>query len=111
MDQPIMIIAPGNPIDRTWWRDRTYAVRFMDRPEQDWWEPGAPYGTQMAPLRRYFHPSWKIVLPFYVDDRLRGIIPPGYVMPGWVVGQVPEMCDLAERDRLVEIYKSESEEE
>lgn len=109
MDQPIMIIAPGNPIDRTWWLDRTYAVRFVDRPEPDLWEPRAPFETRMATLRRYFCPSWKVVLPFYVDDRLCGVIPPGYVMPGWVMGQPPEMCSLAERDWLVEIYESEEE--
>lgn len=106
-----MIIAPGNPIDRTWWRDRTHAVKFMDRPEPNWWEPSAPSETRMATLRRYFCPSWKIILPFYVDDRLSLIIPDGYVMPGQIVGQRLEMCSLGERDRLVEIYKSESEEE
>lgn len=103
-----MVIAPGSPIDRTWAVKADRAVRFMEAP------PFMPWSTvqseqylcestpvQMATLQRMRAPGWKIILSFFVDDRLAigspdgtPVIPRGYVMPGWVEGEQLERHEI-----------------
>lgn len=92
-----MMIAPDSPdVDRKWFPRDSYKICFMDRPGPVTWtveivDPTTEMpAIRWASLRRYFHPGWKIVLAFWVDDRL-GLtepkLPTGYVMPGWVHGR------------------------
>lgn len=104
MTQPIMIIAPGDPIDRTWWPKRTHAVYFMPpRPVDLFVFTDETMLREMpvpvrASYRRLIVGGWKIPLPFYVDDRLCKIggpsLPDGYVMPGFVQGRRMESWPL-----------------
>jgi hypothetical protein len=94
-----MIIAPGEEIDRTWLVHPSSVILFVADSI-----PAATFGDfevpeiQHATLRRYWHPAWKVLLSFYVDDRLSTNIPAGYVMPGWIPGQQLEQCSLEDRD-------------
>jgi hypothetical protein len=87
-----MVIAPGHSIDRTWWKRDTYAVRFVQpMVTTAYYEPTPDQLCSMpeietASFQRLRHPSWKVVLGFYVHDALNLELPLGYVMPGWVVG-------------------------
>lgn len=89
-----MIIAPGELIDRQWSfvgidfsikfvRYQPVLVRWLDESETT-----IPLGDDIgtATLRRYRHPAWRILLPFFVDSRIGDHLPYGYVMPGWIHG-------------------------
>ena len=52
--------------------------------------------TRTATLQHLRHLGWRVLLPFYVDDRLSLKLPQGYVMPGWVAGEELEMSHLCE---------------
>lgn len=100
MSSKAMVIAPGEPVDRTWWdvrrlviywiQPRTIMVTF----DQDPLEP-APV-QRSATLRRWRSPSWIVTLPFFLDDRLTEI-PAGYVMPGDVFGVYRERCRIEDK--------------
>jgi hypothetical protein len=94
-----MIIAPGEAIDRNWLVHPSGVILFLADPEPiSAWQDFAPLPEiQHATLRRYWHPAWKVLLSFYVDDRLNTNIPVGYVMPGWIPGQQLESCSLEDR--------------
>lgn len=91
-----MVIAPGEPVDRTWFESSYAGVRWVPQRE-------VPFTFELAtdsildelpePLRAtlhtYHHPAWRILLRFFVDDRLgpvSPVIPLGYVLPGSVHG-------------------------
>jgi hypothetical protein len=89
-----MVIAPGEAFDRRWVEGRHYAFRFL-RSAVDFTsfaDDGDPLypapEIERATLRRYYSPSWRIRLTFYVHDRLGfpPTIPTGYVWPGWIEG-------------------------
>jgi hypothetical protein len=94
-----MIIAPGEDVDRDWVELSGFAILFPTRAE--------PVGflemtalmpePKTASFRRYWHPAWKVLLGFFVDDRLDSNIPAGYVMPGWIPGTQLEQCDMEDR--------------
>lgn len=91
-----MVIAPGEPIDRSWVSIRSHVVLFA-RPLPMTWMEVDPDGDLPEPghayLRWYRYPSWSVTLPFYVVEGLRDI-PRGYVMPGWVQGEWLEQSCL-----------------
>ncbi len=105
---PAMIIAPGHPMDRQWWSDRSaWSVHFLRPAPLMFWTPDQDpleidnrnLGT--ATLRRFHCPGWKIGLEFYVDDALcigsedgGPIIPTGYVLPGFIQGEALELLPL-----------------
>lgn len=108
MERLIMIVAPGEDVDRKWvpvgggsgWY-------WMPRPSPMTWSFNdlVPLmdGLEVQPLQalpqRWSVPGWSIDLWFYVDSRLivRGGVklPSGYVLAGHVMNGPPlEMSDL-----------------
>jgi hypothetical protein len=88
-----MVIAPGQEWDRRWIKNMEHAFRFMRPTTMNFSalvEPvaGVVDAPEQATLRPYYSPSWRVVLRFYVHDRLGypPEIPDGYVMPGWIKG-------------------------
>jgi len=111
MNQRIMIIAPGQEVDRMWvpggaeawgaweWLAPRSTSWSFDYPGTDpMLEPRAR--TERATIRRWRGPGWQIILPFYVHAEIARP-PNGYVMPGSVVGVRLESCDLADRERAI----------
>lgn len=91
-----MVVSRNQNIHGKWYTTEAGGpVRWMAR-SCTWtlteWEP-IPVETCAATLRRYRHPGWKIILAFYVDDRLGGL-EPGMVMPGWIEGMVPDCLPI-----------------
>lgn len=95
-----MIISPDPRFDGKW-VDYGRTMHWMPPIEPVTWtaivdpiEPTIPM-PEMATLRRYRHPGWKITLAFYVDNRM-GADPDltGRVLPGWIAGQALEQCPL-----------------
>lgn len=109
MKQKIMIIAPGEPVDRNWvpegaggawrWTPPTPIMWSFDYPGMDPMLED-PVRTREAVIRRWIGPGWAVTIPFYVDTRLARP-PNGYVMPGSVVGKRLESCNLADRERAI----------
>lgn len=92
-----MIIAPGETPDRQWWIGDYFTwdvmfVRTTPTPPPNW--SGADSEISIfddehgsARLHWYELPGWRIPLPFYVDARLAGCLPRGYVLPGSISGE------------------------
>jgi hypothetical protein len=102
MNALVMIIAPGTDMDRKWWPCGHTAVQFVEPMEPVNWivdllDPlcDSP-PIRRATFQRYIHPSWRVVLSFFVDTRLGARLPIGYVMPGWVHGVELEQTHLCE---------------
>ena len=62
----------------------TIDKRFADEPHK--------VGTYAR--RRYWHPSWRVTLPFWLESGLDSNVPEGSVMPGWAVGEQLEWLPL-----------------
>jgi len=92
-----MVIAPGEWIDRQWFRRDSSAINYLPRRERSFSlvEENEPLERpRVATLRRYTHPGWKVTLGFYVTHEAYLNLPAGYVMPGWIVGQELESCPI-----------------
>ncbi len=79
-----MLIAPDTDLDRSWFPSERSAVQYVDEVQAN---------VRLGTLRRYYHPSWRVLLKFFVDAELPDI-PVGYVMPGWVHGERLESSPL-----------------
>jgi len=101
----IMIIAPGEDVDRNWvpegagsawcWMPRPTPLVTWSLPgDLGWVMADVDHRPEQALPQHWSSPSWSIDLWFYVWSRLivRGGVklPMGYVMPGHVVGRVLE---------------------
>lgn len=88
-----MIISPDPSVDGTWvegwhgaihWAAPLAAASMTATPDV----LGDAPEILTAVRQRYYHPSWRVVLAFWVDSRM-GMsprLPLGRVMPGWVEG-------------------------
>lgn len=130
MTKKIMLIAPGESVDREWYPSGLYALRFVRTPTVAVQWTATDAGFTMfddrtigsATLRRYYSPGWKVDLEFYVDDALcvgsqddRPIIPTGYVLPGLIHGRALEYLPLMRwklnrRDERWELWPAGGEE-
>src|SRR6187551_1857822 len=91
-----MVIAPGEWIDRQWFRRDSSAIKYLPRREMpaNILDDVALPEPRTATFRRYTHPGWKVTLGFYVTHEAYLNLPAGYVMPGWIVGQELESCPI-----------------